>query len=61
MKNKWEYKITEIYADDQLTERSVKSSEEILNKLGSEGWEAVSAWGEEGWTSFVLLKREISK
>jgi hypothetical protein len=48
---KWEYKIVRIQMSGRL-EKAVND----LNDLGSEGWEAVSAWVDAISTQ-VLLKR----
>jgi hypothetical protein len=32
---------------------------EILNRLGAEGWEAISAWA-DGLGNYVLLKKPIT-
>ncbi|HET6169223.1 MAG TPA: hypothetical protein VFE01_03535 [Terracidiphilus sp.] len=48
---KWEYKIVAI----QIYGKNEKATDE-LNVLGTEGWEAVSAWV-DAISTHVLLKR----
>jgi hypothetical protein len=49
----WEYKLKHIFVSDSL----IEGAESELNEWGEEGWEAVSAWGDESLGSFVILKR----
>jgi hypothetical protein len=60
---KWEYRI------EHVSERTPDSSnnwighteDKLLNQLGQEGWEAISAWyAGAGSYSNVLLKRPVS-
>lgn len=56
---KWEYKMERItfsMSSSNETEDAVKT----LNRLGDQGWEAVSMWdGSMG--TYVLMKRQLSK
>ena len=53
----WEYKIEEIVVFDR--DRRNKS-EEKMNELGQDGWEAVSVWRDASMDDeYVLFKREI--
>ena len=51
----WEYKIVEIQGS---WDSEVKESEETLNSLGQQGWDAVAMFGDETFTEWrVLMKR----
>jgi hypothetical protein len=55
----WEYMIVEVGVGDEIL---ISCTTSTLNRLGSEGWEAVSAWAEgEFGNTHVLLKRQDSK
>jgi hypothetical protein len=63
---KWEYKIQKLSIG--MADIEGQTSEEALNELGAEGWEAVAWWhtqtgriDAEGRDTLVLLKRQISK
>jgi hypothetical protein len=59
----WESKILRIdvpyksQVDDYKTNPRAARSEEELNELGKAGWEPISAWSEDPWGSFILLRR----
>jgi hypothetical protein len=54
MATQWEYKV--ICTDFSRSD----VAEKVLNAAGSDGWEAVAAWG-EGCFCHVILKRQKSK
>ena len=58
MATQWEYKVIRlrnVYGDSDGAEKE-------LNTAGSDGWEAVAAWGDNlGGASTVILKRQKSK
>lgn len=56
MAKEWEYMILKIYVG---SESLIERSEEKLNELGGEGWEAISAWADGSLGSHVLLRRQI--
>ena len=50
------YKKSTIFVpNDESTSRYV----EILNRMGAEGWEAISAWA-DGLGNYVLLKKAVT-
>ena len=57
MATQWEYKV--IITDFSRSD----VAEKVLNAAGSDGWEAVAAWGDSGGglSCYVLLKRQKSK
>ena len=58
MATQWEYKVICLSSIYGRTEKAEKE----LNAAGSDGWEAVAAWGDNlGGASTVILKRQKSK
>ena len=58
MATQWEYRV--ICLENMLSGR--REAEKELNTAGSDGWEAVAAWGDDtGTDCYVILKRQNSK
>jgi hypothetical protein len=58
MATQWEYKVICLSSIYGRTEKAEKE----LNAAGSDGWEAVAAWGDDtGASCHVILKRPKSK
>ena len=56
---KWEYRMERVtfsMGSSNETEDAVKA----LNRLGDQGWEAVSMW-DSSLGTYVLMKRQLSK
>jgi hypothetical protein len=54
-----EYRVEAITIFD---EKHSHEAVELLNQLGSQGWEAISAWYENNLpNSYVMLKRSVTK
>lgn len=54
---KWEYIMIEIRVTETFRESTIAQ----LNKLGEEGWKAVSPWAAPNVANFVLFKRQKPK
>ena len=55
---KWEYRVERINIAGM---NRFEKTQEQLNALGTEGWEAVAAVSTDGNTIGLILKRQISK
>lgn len=59
---KWEYKVLSLYhgalADGRDDRLSYKDAQQILNKLGNDGWEVITALPYGSTNEFVLKRRK---